>query len=94
MAKPAWQPQPAPPAQTTPGVDQGRNGRPPGTSGSPAQTPLPQAGQITTQRPQTGGVAPGATPTYTWKSPSPVYPEIAPGRYNYNPLTGEMLRTF
>lgn len=84
--KPAWQPQPAPPAQVTPGINEGRNGRPPGPK---ASTPLPQSGQITTQ--QKPAVAPQAPVTYAFKVASPVYPEIAPGRPAFNPITGEWI---
>lgn len=86
--KPAWQPQPAPPAQTTPGVMEGRNGRPPGQA-TKAATPLPQAGEISTQRPPS--VAPQQQPTYAWKAASPVYPEINQGHPTYNPITGEWI---
>lgn len=86
--KPPWQPQPAPPAQVDPGVMQGRNGRPPGQQ-TQARTPLPQAGQITTQ--QKPSVAPQAPVTYAFKVASPVYPDIAPGRPAYNPVTGEWI---
>ena len=86
--KPAWQPQPAPPAQVQPGVMSAKNGRPPGQN-TQASTPLPQAGQITTQR--APAVAPEGQVTYAWKAASPVYPEIAQGRPTYNPITGEWI---
>ena len=84
--KPAWQPQPAPPAQVSPGVMTARNGRPPGQTSS--ATPLPQSGQISTQRPP---VAQPAQVTYAWKAASPIYPEINQGRPTYNPVTGEWI---
>lgn len=82
--KPAWQPQPAPPAQTVPGVNSGPNGRPPGG----AQTPMPQAGNIQVQG-NVKGLPPQPSPTYAWKSTATVYPELTPGRLNFNPISGE-----
>lgn len=86
--KPAWQPQPAPPAQVDPGVMQGRNGRP-SEGGSRSSTPLPHAGEITTQHKPT--VAPAGQQTYSFKVASPVYPEIAQDHPTFNPLTGEWI---
>jgi hypothetical protein len=86
--KPAWQPQPAPPAQVVPGVMQGRNGRPPGQT-SQASTPLPQAGQVSTQRPP--AVAPSGGVTYAFKVASPIYPDVNQGHPTFNPVTGEWI---
>lgn len=82
--KPTWQPQPAPPAQTNPGVMKGTNGRPPNGA-----VPLPSAGAISVPRPP--AVAPTAPVTYAFKVASPVYPEINQGRPTFNPVTGEWI---
>ena len=84
MAKPAWQPQPAPPAQSVPGVATGQNGRPPGSG----IVPMPNAGQVQAQRP------PANTPTpipHSFKAPSPVAPDVNPYGWSYNPITNEWL---